>query len=429
MSGLRFGLWWLVACGGGEPADGPTDGTSSPPTETGAPTVTDTPTAPPDPTGTTGHTGATTAPLVPPPFDADFLWATLTFDDAVDLGHAPAEVPAASRVEPGPVTLAEVAMSVGLEAGVAGGNSHGVGVGFFDADGDGWDDLLVASGFDNTRWHPSSLWRNRGDGTFEDVSEAAGVADVVHSMGANYGDFDNDGWPDYLLGTGEPDFRALVPNRAYRNDAGRGFQDVTTAGGFGHLQKGHGVSFGDLDNDGDQDVHVTMGGAYPGDWYFNSLYENPGAGGDNAWITLVLQGGAANRAAIGARVTVVTDDPAAPDGTRSIHGLVGSGGSFGANSLQLELGLGAATAIRRVEVRWPSGGVDAGVGGAATSAAAGDVEIFEGLEPRATYRLIQGEGRAERVERAAFDLTPGLADGEMPVYPAHDLGHMPAHDG
>ena len=96
-------------------------------------------------------------------------------------------------------------------------------------------------------------------------------------MGLNYGDLDNDGWLDFYLGTGNPDFDTLVPNRMFRNDGGRRFQDVTTAGGFGHLQKGHGVAFGDVDNDGDQDVFEEMGGAYQSDRAYSALYENPRA--------------------------------------------------------------------------------------------------------------------------------------------------------
>ena len=316
---------------------------------------------------------------------------------------------------------------------------------FFDYDNDGWLDLFV-SGFTNsehvfedaagdvladflgepTLAERARLYRNLGDGTFEDVSTEAGVADVVHSMGANYGDLDNDGWLDYFLGTGEPDFRALVPNRVYRNDEGRGFQDVTFAGGFGHLQKGHGVSFGDLDNDGDQDIHATMGGAYPGDWFFNALYENPGNA--NASITFVLEGTSANRSAIGARVTVVTEDPSAPGGSREIHRVVGTGGSFGSSSLQLEIGVGSATAIRRVEVRWPNQG---GGGAASGSTNSSELQVFEGFELGAIFRLVQSQGGAddtrspERLDRAVFDLTPGLADGERPAYPTHEHGVMP----
>ena len=62
----------------------------------------------------------------------------------------------------------------------------------------------------------------------------------------------------------------------FRNDGGKRFQDVTTAGNFGHLQKGHGIAFGDVDNDGDQDVFEEMGGASSADQAYSALYENPG---------------------------------------------------------------------------------------------------------------------------------------------------------
>ena len=61
-------------------------------------------------------------------------------------------------------------------------------------------------------------------------------------MGANFGDLDNDGYLDIYLTTGQPDYAALMPNVMLRNDNGKRFQDVTTSGGFGHLQKGHGVA-------------------------------------------------------------------------------------------------------------------------------------------------------------------------------------------
>ena len=109
------------------------------------------------------------------------------------------------------------------------------------------------------------LYRNRGNGTFEDVTKAAGLNKVLAAMALNYGDLDNDGWLDFYAGTGTPDLGMLVPNRMFRNDAGKRFQEVTTAGNFGHLQKGHAIAFGDVDNDGDQDVFEQMGGAYLGD--------------------------------------------------------------------------------------------------------------------------------------------------------------------
>ncbi|TDI45985.1 MAG: tetratricopeptide repeat protein, partial [Acidobacteria bacterium] len=235
---------------------------------------------------------------------------------------------------------------------------------FFDYDNDGWLDLLVASFADffgdsleqvvagylgRPAEQHSRLYRNRGDGTFEDVTVEAGLDDMLLAMGANFGDLDNDGWLDCYFGTGLPRMNTLVPNRMYRNDRGLRFQDVTTAGGFGHLQKGHGIAFGDLDNDGDQDIYAVMGGAFSGDTFPNALFLNPG--NENHWITLRLTGRRANRSAFGARIVVTVEGGT---GTRRIHRTVGTGGSFGSSSLQQEIGLGDARAIRSIEIRWPT---------------------------------------------------------------------------
>ncbi|MBI4679053.1 MAG: VCBS repeat-containing protein [Elusimicrobia bacterium] len=236
---------------------------------------------------------------------------------------------------------------------------------FWDYDNDGWDDLLVMDfpgrsatelaaadhlGVDYDASHPV-LYRNRGDGAFEDVSRAAGITRSIPAMGANFGDFDGDGWLDFYTGTGDPDVRDFVPNLAFRNVDGKTFEDVTVAGGFGLLHKGHGISFGDVDGDGDQDVFAEMGGHYWGDWGRNALFMNPGFG--NRWVTLSLEGTRSNRSAIGARIKVVADTPRGP---RSIHRTVTTGGSFGANPLRQNIGLGLATAIRSIEIRWPAGG-------------------------------------------------------------------------
>jgi hypothetical protein len=140
-----------------------------------------------------------------------------------------------------------------------------------------------------------------------------------------------------------------IPNRVFRNEQGKRFLDITTNGGFGHLQKGHGVSFADIDNDGDQDIFTVLGGAFSGDIAFNALYENPG--NNNHWVTLRLIGTRSNRDGIGARVRLELQTP---DGERTIHLLVGTGGSFGASSLQQEIGLGNASGIKTLEIRWPS---------------------------------------------------------------------------
>ena len=127
------------------------------------------------------------------------------------------------------------------------------------------------------------LYRNNGDGTSADVSRVARLDRIMVGMGSNCGDLDNDGFLDIYLGTGDPDYRMLIPNLMFRNAGGEFFQDVTSSGGFGHLQKGHGVAFGDIDADGDQDIYHVVGGAFEGDTFQNALYLNPGHG--NNWIT------------------------------------------------------------------------------------------------------------------------------------------------
>jgi hypothetical protein len=265
---------------------------------------------------------------------------------------------------------------------------------FFDYDNDGWEDILVACynliDLDETvaelMGHPTTgdtitLYRNRGDGTFENVTKATGLNHSVLAMGANFGDLDNDGWLDFYLGTGNPDLRTLVPNKMFRNAAGEFFQDVTTSGGFGHLQKGHAIAFADLDHDGDQDVYANMGGAFTGDVYRNALFENPGHG--NHWLKLKLEGVTSNRSAIGARIKVVATTPA---GERTIHRTVNTGGSFGANPLRQEIGLGNATAIERVEILWPT---------------TGKRQVLEGLQPDHGYHVKEDANTA-----VALDLKP-----------------------
>ena len=254
---------------------------------------------------------------------------------------------------------------------------------FFDYDNDGWLDLFV-TGFSGTfgeivleylgRPHRSQLprlYRNNGDGTFTDVTRAARVDTILMAMGSNYGDLDNDGFLDFYVGTGDFDYRVLIPNRMFRNANGEFFQDVTASGGFGHLQKGHGVAFGDIDADGDQDIYHVVGGAYEGDTFQNALYLNPGHG--NSWITLRLQGVASNRAAIGARIRMRV---ATPTGDRDIHATVSSGGTFGGSSLQQEIGLGRATAIRTLVITWP---------------ATGQTDVYADMGLNRAYRIREGD--------------------------------------
>ena len=237
---------------------------------------------------------------------------------------------------------------------------------FFDANQDGWQDLFV-SGFDFAQFETAAgevgkdmlglnvtaekpcLYINNGKGGFVESSQKLKVDDVLFTMGCNYGDLNNDGYPDFYAATGTPDFRALIPNKMYLNNKTE-FLDITTSGGFGHLQKGHGVSFADLDMDGDQDIYNVLGGSYDGDNFMNTLYDNPGVG-ENQWVKYKLVGTKSNKSAIGASVTtqVIGKDGA----THTFHSIVSSGGSFGANPLTVEQGLGMINRIESVRVVWP----------------------------------------------------------------------------
>ncbi|HWQ33520.1 MAG TPA: FG-GAP-like repeat-containing protein [Blastocatellia bacterium] len=233
---------------------------------------------------------------------------------------------------------------------------------FFDYDNDGWPDLFVASfvpsvtevarGFLNLppQAETMKLYRNDGKGGFQDVTKEVGLNRVVPTMGANFGDLDNDGFPDFYLGTGAPSYAALMPNVMFHNRGGRSFTDVTAATGTGHLQKGHGVAFGDINNDGSQDLYVNIGGFLPGDAYNKALFANPGHA--NNWISIRLTGTKTNRAAIGAKIRITL---AEANGAKSLrYREVSSGGSFGASSLTQEIGLGRAGQIETLEVVWPA---------------------------------------------------------------------------
>jgi VCBS repeat protein/ASPIC/UnbV protein len=233
---------------------------------------------------------------------------------------------------------------------------------FFDYNNDGLLDIFVASfvpsvtevvrGF--LRLPPQAetmrLYRNTGKGAFQDVTKLVGLDRVVPSMGANFGDLDNDGYLDFYLGTGSPSYASLIPNFMFRNHEGKYFVDVTGSTGTGHLQKGHGIAFSDVDNDGDQDVFINIGGAAPGDKYNKALFANPGQGSN--WLSIKLTGVKTNRAAIGAKIKVVTS--VGPGKSSYRYREVSSGGSFGASSLTQSIGVSKATQLKIVEIFWPA---------------------------------------------------------------------------
>ncbi len=262
---------------------------------------------------------------------------------------------------------------------------------FFDYDNDGWQDLFVApygagqvtdtmarsfAGRDPGEFDPKSsspaLYRNRGDGTFEDVSAAAGLTAPNYVMGSGFGDFDNDGWLDMYWGTGASPYETIIPNTAMWNRQGTRFEQITASSGLGHIQKGHGTAFGDFDRDGDADIFSQLGGAAKGDTYMNALFEN--FGNANRWLSLRLEGRRSNRSAIGSVVKVEAVDGR---GQRQVlWRTVDTAGSFGSSSLTQLVGLGDAVRVERVTVRWPATGIE---------------QSFTGLTPNRSYRIVEGE--------------------------------------
>lgn len=281
----------------------------------------------------------------------------------------------------GKLSFREVSASVGLDEKISSFPAWS-----FDYDNDGWIDIFVA-GYERGGPFPIAtditheflgepyyaqtmrLYKNEG-GSFRDVSKEVGLNRIGYAMGSNYGDLDNDGFLDIFLGTGEVSFESIIPNKVFRNNQGETFQDVTTAGGFGNIQKGHGVSFSDIDNDGDQDIYIVMGGAFEGDVYFNSLFKNPYQN-ENNWLSIRLEGITSNRSAIGSKIEVTTMENGEK---RTFYHTISSGGSFGCSTLRAEIGLGKSTEIVQVKVVWA---------GSLTE------QVFNNIELNTFYKLVE----------------------------------------
>ncbi|MEJ7708740.1 MAG: CRTAC1 family protein [Pyrinomonadaceae bacterium] len=239
----------------------------------------------------------------------------------------------------------------GVESSVAfnesGTEQAGMGTAAADFDGDGYLDLAKTNFIDDL----PNLYRNNGDGTFDEVTIASGLGKYREFMGwgVAFLDFDNDTWPDLFMVNGHiyPQLKnsSYAQRRIlYRNLGNRKFKDVSSEAGADVTaeKSSRGLAIGDYDNDGDADLFISNMNEPP------TILRNDGGNRQN-FLSLKLLGRKANRSGIGARVTIVC-------GGRRLTDEVRSGSTFLSQSdLRLHFGLGAAAKIERIEIEWPGG--------------------------------------------------------------------------
>jgi hypothetical protein len=247
-------------------------------------------------------------------------------------------------------TFTDIAVMAGCAYSDNGHEQAGMGVAVADYDCDGWFDIFKTNFADDT----CNLYHNNGDGTFSDVTFAAGVGvnNRYVAWGCGFVDYDNDGWPDIIQVNGHvyPEIDKYNfaqtfknPRLVYKNLGNGRFKDVSAEMGPGISEEfsSRGAAFGDYNNDGDMDVLVLNMNDLP------SLLRNEGGNKQN-WIKIKLVGTHCNRTAIGARVRVITGKHIQMD---EVH----SGTSVMSQSdLRLHFGLGKVETVDSIEVKWPT---------------------------------------------------------------------------
>jgi hypothetical protein len=251
-------------------------------------------------------------------------------------------------------TFTDVAADAGAAFNEDGREQAGMGSTAADFDGDGHLDLFKTNFSDDT----ATLYRSNGDGTFTDVTFAAGLGINVDALGwgAMFADVDNDGYPDLLVVNGhvypEVDSAKLgatfrEPRFLYWNQGNGKYKDVskTSGPGLSEALSGRGLAIADLWNDGRLEAVVNNLSDR------SMLLVNEVKSG-NHWLGLKLTGTRSNRSAIGTRVVL-------HGSRRNWVDEVRSGSSYNSSSdLRLHFGLGAEVRILSIEVRWPNGEIE-----------------------------------------------------------------------
>ncbi|MEW5976495.1 MAG: CRTAC1 family protein [Acidobacteriota bacterium] len=289
---------------------------------------------------------------VRPYYSLGVEWADYDNDGDADLFVANDSTPNYLFRNNGDKTFSEVALLAGVAVSDDGREQAGMGVDFGDYDNDGDLDLIVTNFSED--YH--TLYRNDGQGRFSDVSFAAGIAEPSWQYlgwGVQFVDLDLDGSLDVVAASGhvypEVDVHQIGSyrqhNQVYKNLGNGRFQEMSSQSGpgFQELRASRGLAVGDINNDGRMDLLIANLDEAP------SLLQSKAATGN--WLLLKLKGTRSNHSAIGARVTIKT-------GSLSQMREVKSGGSYQSqNDLRLHFGLGSASEVDEIVVRWPSGGL------------------------------------------------------------------------
>ena len=265
-----------------------------------------------------------------------------------------------------------------------------------DFDNDGLLDIFVTNVTDDYMREGNFLWHNNGNLTFTDVARETGTYNAGWGWGAKFFDYDNDGWLDLYVMNGwvsagsesyVPDiFEMLVKpgldladarnwppmgnkslsgyekKRLFHNQHGQYFIEEAARHGLDSVRDGRGVAVADFDNDGRLDLFVANANAEP------YLYHNTLPTGAH-WIEFLLEGTRSNRSAVGAQVRLTAA------GQTRLQFVSGGNSFAGQSSNRVHFGLGAVTAVEKIEVRWPSG----------------RKETFTGLAADRLHHIVEGQ--------------------------------------
>jgi len=249
-------------------------------------------------------------------------------------------------------TLTDVASAAGIAFAQDGATMAAMGIDLGDYLNEGRPGFFVA----DFSKRPDHLWRGMDGGFFLEVSAPSKIGDAGFpylGFGAGFFDYDHDGWLDLFIANGHvypevehpgSDERYLQPNQLFHNQRDGTFRETTAEAGPGFQLRhaGRGTAFGDYDNDGDVDILVSNNDGPP------VLLRNGGTPGTHS-VSFRLVGEKSNRDAVGARVRITAGS------LRQMRDVKSGGSYLSSSDLRLHFGLGDATTIERVEVRWPSG--------------------------------------------------------------------------